>query len=345
MVDSSEVGRRTPLPAPIDVAQRFPLPESVVREIGKFRGDIAAILAGRDNRLIVVTGPCSIHDRSSALEYARWLSSQQAQFRDTLLLVMRCYVDKPRTRHGWAGYVHDPLLNGSVGFEHGIVAARELLCEIAEMGVPIATEFVEPAVTAYIGDLISWSAVGARTVESPVHRRMASGFNFPVAFKNSTSGMLQTALDAMHTASVPHVVFGIDDDGRACTYRSSGLRQSHLILRGGNGTSNCTAQDVEGAQAQLTAQGLSSSIMVDCGHGNSDGTVQGMLATAKHVASLLSHRPSLLIGTMIESHIKPGKQLLQQGVKPAPDVSITDACIGLDDSHELFSLFASSRKR
>ncbi len=342
--DAVPASATSALPSPAELRRAFPLTPAAHAHIDASRAAIRAILDGRGHRLLVVVGPCSIHDRESALAYGRWLADEQRRFADHLLLVMRCYVEKPRTRLGWTGFVHDPALDGSAGVADGLAQSRRLMLDLIAAGVPVATEFVEPAVAAYLGDLVSWSALGARTVESPVHRRMASGLACSVGFKNGTSGALQGAVDAMLTARSGHDTFGVGDDGRLALHHTPGLDHAHLILRGGSTGRNCTADDIDAAHRALRAHDLPAAVMVDCGHGNGDGTADGIVATGRRVAEQLAASPGSLIGVMLESHLEPGRQTLQAGVRPDPGRSITDPCIGLEQTSALLEAFAATRR-
>jgi 3-deoxy-7-phosphoheptulonate synthase len=290
---------------------------------------VKRILRQEDSRLLIVVGPCSTHDTESALEYARRLNTLRGELVDQLYLIMRVYFEKPRTTVGWKGFINDPHLDGSYDIEAGLKKARRLLLQITEMGVPAATEFLDPIIPQYLADLVSWGAIGARTTESQTHREMASGLSMPVGFKNGTDGGLQIALDAMAAARQPHSFLGIDQDGVTSIIRTTGNPDGHVVLRGGRLLTNYDAKSIAEAVALLTTSGLKPVLMVDCSHANSGKQHARQEEVWKHVIDQRAAGNRCLIGLMMESHLHEGSQSLG---KSAGDlkygVSITDACLG-----------------
>ena len=290
---------------------------------------IGGILAESDPRLLVVLGPCSIHDPKAALEYASKLNALRIEFEDQFYLVMRVYFEKPRTTIGWKGMIYDPHLDGSDDIEIGLEQARKLLLEINEMGLPTATEFLDPIVPQYIADLVSWAAIGARTTESQTHRQMASGLSMPVGFKNGTDGGLQVAIDAMHSATAPHTFLGIDQEGTTSIIRTNGNPAGHVVLRGGRGLTNYDADSTLEAAESLAKAGLPQVLMVDCSHANS-GKQHGKQEEVWN--SLIGQRIAgnkAIVGAMIESNLFEGLQPMASSLAALSyGVSITDACLG-----------------
>jgi 3-deoxy-7-phosphoheptulonate synthase len=297
---------------------------------------ISAILQQQDPRLLVVIGPCSIHDPKSAIEYATRLAALQKELSDRLYIVMRVYFEKPRTTIGWKGMIYDPLLNGSDDIQAGLKLARSLLLQITGMGLPAATEFLDPVVPQFIDDLVSWAAIGARTTESQTHRQMASGLSMPVGFKNGTDGGLQVAIDAMKSAMTPHSFLGIDQDGFTSIVRTTGNPDGHVVLRGGRISSNYDAESIRAATESLKKTNLPSGLMVDCSHANS-GKQHGRQEEVWHslIEQRLASSPSL-IGVMIESHLEEGSQPMATSLDQLRyGVSITDACLGWEATERM----------
>lgn len=306
-----------------------PRPDDTATLVRETRAAIRAIHRGEDPRLLVVVGPCSIHDPKAALAYAEWLAGQRDRYADRLLLVMRAYVEKPRTRLGWKGLINDPLLDDSFRIGEGLRLARRLLLDIAALGLPTATEFLGMDSTAFLEDLTSWSAIGARTSESPLHRQLASGLPCPVGFKNSTDGRLDAAINGIMAARSPHHLMSMAPDGRLAVMATTGNPDGHLILRGGRGP-NHRAPDVAQALATLAEHGLPTRLLVDCGHGNSGGHPGGQVEAARDVARQLRDGATGIMGIMLESHLVEGAQPFVPGQPLAWGQSITDPCIGLE---------------
>jgi 3-deoxy-7-phosphoheptulonate synthase len=290
------------------------------------------ILAQKDPRLLVVVGPCSIHDPKGALDYAGKLNALRKEFGDRLEIVMRVYFEKPRTTIGWKGLINDPHLDNSYDIEEGIRQARRLLLDITGMGLPAATEFLDPIIPQYISDLISWAAIGARTTESQTHREMASGLSMPVGFKNGTDGSLQIAIDAMSAAMRPHSFIGIDQDGVTSIVRTSGNTSGHVVLRGGRLRTNYDAESIRDAEQQLVKHHLPPVLMVDCSHANSGKQPAKQEDVWRHVIEQRVAGTKSLIGLMVESYLEEGNQPFPKdnpsGLRYG--VSITDACLGWD---------------
>lgn len=300
------------------------------------RHAVQRILDGRDDRIIAIVGPCSIHDRAAALEYAERLKRLSDSVQDRLLVVMRVYFEKPRTTVGWKGLINDPHLNDTFDIGLGLSMARNLLVDIAELGLPVATEMLEPITPQYIADLVTLASIGARTTESPTHRQMASGLSMPVGFKNGTDGSLEVAINAMKAALSPHSFLGIDVDGNTCIVHTNGNRWGHLILRGGRSGPNYQAEKLQDAVAALETADLPTRLIVDCSHANSEKDHRRQAGVWNDVTNQRIDGNHAIIGLMLESNLRPGRQDL--GSDPTQlefGVSITDACIGWDETEAL----------
>ena len=336
-VENLRVSGVTRLITPAQIKEQLPATEAQLRRVAEARATARAILGGQDDRLLVVVGPCSIHDPEAALEYARKLAVLSREVADRYYIVMRVYFEKPRTTIGWKGLINDPHLDDSCDMAHGIALARKLLLDIVDLGLPTGTEFLDPIIPQYIADLVSWAAIGARTTESQTHREMASGLSMPVGFKNGTDGSVQTALDAMKSSRAPHSFLGIDQDGATSIVKTSGNPDSHLVLRGGRNGGNYEAPHVAAACAALKRAGLYPAVMVDCSHANSgkDPARQPIVWE-----SLLQQRAGgsrEIIGAMIESNIRFGAQPLGTGREGLEyGVSITDGCLDWEATGKLF---------
>ncbi|MBA0207012.1 MULTISPECIES: 3-deoxy-7-phosphoheptulonate synthase [Pectobacterium] len=320
---------------PDELKAKFPLNDAEQRDIAQARATIADIIHGRDDRLLIVCGPCSIHDTDAALEYARRLQSLAAELNDRLYIVMRVYFEKPRTTVGWKGLINDPFMDGSFDVESGLHIARGLLLELVNMGLPLATEALDPNSPQYLGDLFSWSAIGARTTESQTHREMASGLSMPVGFKNGTDGSLGTAINAMRAAAMPHRFVGINQTGQVCLLQTQGNIDGHVILRGGK-KPNYSAQDVAECEKQMQDAGLKPALMIDCSHGNSNKDYRRQPLVVESAIEQIKAGNRSIIGLMLESHLNEGSQSSEQ---PRSDmrygVSVTDACISWESTEAL----------
>ncbi|HBT6033177.1 phospho-2-dehydro-3-deoxyheptonate aldolase [Klebsiella pneumoniae] len=323
------------LMTPEQLKAEFPLSVEQEAQIAHARQTISDIIAGRDPRLLVVCGPCSIHDPEAAIEYARRFKALAAEVSDSLYLVMRVYFEKPRTTVGWKGLINDPHMDGSFDVEGGLKIARRLLVELVNMGLPLATEALDPNSPQYLGDLFSWSAIGARTTESQTHREMASGLSMPVGFKNGTDGSLATAINAMRAAAMPHRFVGINQAGQVCLLQTQGNPNGHVILRGGKAP-NYGPEVVAKCEKEMAQAGLKPSLMVDCSHGNSNKDFRRQPAVAESVVAQIKDGNRSIIGLMIESNIHEGNQSSEQPRETMKyGVSVTDACISWETTDAL----------
>ncbi|CDO30253.1 3-deoxy-7-phosphoheptulonate synthase [Mycolicibacterium porcinum] len=316
------------IPSPHDVLTEFPLGERRAERVARDRDEIADILAGRDERLLVVVGPCSVHDPAAALEYASRLVKVANDLKDQLKIVMRVYFEKPRTTIGWKGLINDPGMDGTYDVARGLRVARQLLLDIIDIGLPVGCEFLEPTSPQYIADAVAWGAIGARTTESQVHRQLASGLSMPVGFKNGTDGNIQVAVDGVKAAAAEHVFFGMDDMGRGAVVSTAGNEDCHVILRGGTDGPNYGADAVADAAAKLTAAGLPGRVVIDCSHANSGKDHIRQASVAAEVAQLV--RDGLPIsGVMLESFLIAGAQSPE--ARPLTyGQSVTDKCMDWD---------------
>ncbi|OCG58195.1 3-deoxy-7-phosphoheptulonate synthase [Gilliamella sp. GillExp13] len=320
---------------PEEIKQLYPLSHDLENQIALSRQTVVDILERRDHRLLIVCGPCSIHDPVAAIEYAHKLKRLSDEVKDHLFIVMRVYFEKPRTTVGWKGMINDPHMDSSFDIEHGLKKARKLLLDITQIGLPIATEALDPNTPQYIGDLISWSAIGARTTESQTHREMASGLSMPVGFKNGTDGSLDVAINAMKSASMPHRFVGINQQGQVTVLQTTGNSHGHVILRGGK-TPNYDAENVALCETQMKMAGLLPNLMVDCSHANSNKDYRNQSIVANSIIEQIEKGNNSIIGVMIESNLFEGNQPSEQ----LPEnfkygVSVTDACINWEETDEL----------
>lgn len=323
------------LVTPEELKAKYPLSLNDEASISAARQTISDILHGRDNRLLVVCGPCSIHDPEAALEYAACLKKLAEDTKDRLFIVMRVYFEKPRTTVGWKGLINDPHMDGSFDVEHGLHLARQLLLKLVSMGLPLATEALDPNSPQYLGDLFSWSAIGARTTESQTHREMASGLSMPVGFKNGTDGSLGTAINAMKAASMPHRFMGINQSGQVCLLQTQGNPNGHIILRGGK-TPNYEAEHVKECEVQMAKAGLNAALMIDCSHGNSNKDYRRQTEVVNSLIEQIKAGNTSIIGMMLESNINEGRQSSEQPrADMAYGVSVTDACISWETTDAL----------
>jgi 3-deoxy-7-phosphoheptulonate synthase len=324
-----------PLPAPRELKSRLPLSAAAAETVSAARAGIRAAIHGRDPRLLVVAGPCSIHDPDAALEYAARLAGLASELSGELLIVMRTYFEKPRTTVGWKGLINDPHLDGSCDVVAGLEIARRLLLQINERGVACASEVLDPFTPQFVADLLAWASIGARTSESQTHRELASGLSTPIGFKNATSGDLHAARNAMISAGHPHSFLGIDAEGRSAIVSTTGNPDRHMVLRGGGGRSNHGRADVAEALALVADLGLARPVMVDCSHDNSakDHQLQG--ATCREVLAQIRDGQSGILGLMLEGNLEPGRQSWAPGAALRRGVSITDACMGWDETAAL----------
>jgi 3-deoxy-7-phosphoheptulonate synthase len=335
--DDTRIDAVRPLISPALLLDELPLPEDALELVERTRREIGALLRGQDDRLLVVVGPCSIHDREQALQYARLLRAERDMLSADLLLVMRVYFEKPRTTVGWKGYINDPRLDGSFHMNEGLRLARQLLLDITTLGVPAGTEFLDLLSPQYISDLIAWGAIGARTTESQSHRQLASGLSCPVGFKNGTDGGVKVAADAVLAAGASHAFMGMTKMGQAAIFETRGNADCHVILRGGR-QPNYDAASVAAACAVLRDAGLREQVMVDFSHANSSKQYLRQIDVCRDVARQIAEGRRGICGVMIESHLHEGRQDLLPGQSKAdlkPGVSITDACLGWQQTRPL----------
>lgn len=333
------------LVAPVELLAEFPSDEAISKTVHDTRQSIHHILHGRDDRLVMVVGPCSIHDPEAALDYASRLAKLAREYEDDLLIVMRVYFEKPRTTVGWKGLINDPYLDGTFRINDGLRMARKLLIDINALGLPAGTEFLDMITPQYVADLISWGAIGARTTESQVHRELASGLSCPVGFKNGTDGNIRIALDALRAARHAHHFLSVTKTGHSAIVSTKGNHDCHVILRGGNSSPNYDAHSVEQTAALLLHEGLLDKVMVDCSHANSGKDYRRQPEVAACVAEQIVGGSPHIMGVMVESNIHPGRQEHVPGKPLAYGVSITDECIGWEQTAELLESMAMSHRR
>jgi 3-deoxy-7-phosphoheptulonate synthase len=341
-IDDVRIRAVRPLISPALLVDDLPVPDRALTLIETCRTAIASLLHGRDDRLLVVVGPCSIHDHDEALEYAQRLRAAAESLSDELLVVMRVYFEKPRTTLGWKGYINDPRLDGSFRINEGLRRARELLLELANLGMPTGTEFLDLLSPQYIADLVSWGAIGARTTESPSHRQLASGLSCPIGFKNGTDGDVQVATDAVVATRASHAFMGMTKMGQAAIFETRGNDATHVILRGGKDGPNFDEAGIEAACATLRKAGLPERVMVDCSHANSSKMHLRQIEVGRVLADRIAAGDQRVAGVMIESHLEAGRQDLVTGQPLKRGVSITDACIGWAQTEPLLRRLAEA---
>lgn len=327
------------LPSPDELRADWPRTEAVARCVERGRTAVRDVLDGRDPRLIVIVGPCSLHDPGETLVYARRLARLAREHRDTLVITMRCYLEKPRTTLGWKGLVHDPDLDGKGDIARGLAVSRALLLEINRLGLPCATELLDPIVARYLEDLIAWGSIGARTAQSQTHRELASGYPAAIGVKNTTDGDIQAAIDAVASARAPHSALSIDCRGRAVAQRTAGNPSAHIVLRGGGRGPNCDRATIERTALAVARTAAERPVLVDCSHGNSGKDHRRQAAV---VQGLLDDRSPRLAGVLIESNLRSGRQPWEPGKTPQPGLSITDACLGWAPTRRLVGQLAAA---
>ena len=327
---------------PIAHLYELPISEQASELVAQTRQQIANILHGKDNRLLVIIGPCSIHDPQAALEYAQRLLPLRQKYAKELLIVMRAYFEKPRTTVGWKGLINDPHLNGTHDINFGLRQARRLLLELGNMGIPASTEFLDMITPQYYADLIAWGAIGARTTESQIHRQLASGLSCPIGFKNGTNGDIQIAIAGVTSAAATHSFLSVTKFGHSAIVTTLGNEDCHLILRGGNDGPNYSAEHVRATAAALQKAGLPEKIMIDCSHANSNKQHKRQLDAAADVAAQIAGGEQNIFGVMVESHLVEGAQKLEPGKPLTYGQSITDACLGWEDTEALLEQLAEA---
>ena len=329
LTDNTRIIERHDLITPIELIEKYPISNDVAKLIYGTRNEISNILHGKDDRLLIVCGPCSIHDEKSALEYAKKLKSENFKHQENLLIVMRVYFEKPRTTVGWKGLINDPDLNNSFDANKGLELARSILKKISEIGLPVGTEFLDPISPQYVADLISWGAIGARTAESQIHRELASGLSCPIGIKNGTTGALKPAIDGIQAANHPHVFFSTTKEGKVQIYKTSGNSDTHIILRGGVNP-NFDEHAVKNVITALTEAEVNESIMIDNSHGNSQKQPKKQIDVTTNVCGQIASGNRFIRGIMLESHLNEGNQKISENLNYGQ--SITDACMGWEDS-------------
>ena len=331
-----------PLLAPIEVKAELPITPEIAKVVSSARARIRNILNGSDRRLLVIVGPCSIHDVKAAREYAEKLAKFRNGVTDALEIVMRVYFEKPRTTVGWKGLINDPDLNGTFNINHGIHLARKLLLDVAKLGLPSATELLDPIVPQYLADLISWTAIGARTTESQTHREMSSGLSMPVGFKNGTDGGIDVAINAMLSARQPHRFLGVSNEGRASIVTTTGNPDGHIVLRGGKLGPNYDKNHVDAIASRLKDRKLSPCMMVDCSHDNSGQDYKNQPIVLQDICEQVRNGSQYISGIMLESHLNRGKQPLKDLAQLEYGKSITDGCINFEQTVETLTDLANA---
>src|SRR5688572_8966593 len=332
--DDLRIGAIRALIAPQLLLEELPIDAAGLATVSAARASIHRVLHGADDRLMVVAGPCSIHDYDAAIEYAQRLQAAANAHAHELLVVMRVYFEKPRTTVGWKGFINDPRLDGSFAINEGLKLARRLLLEINRIGLPCGTEFLDLLSPQYTADLIAWGAIGARTTESQSHRQLASGLSCPVGFKNGTDGSIRMAVDALRAAAAPHAFMGMTKTGQAAIFETVGNEDCHVILRGGKAP-NYDAASVQAAAEELALAGLAPHLMIDFSHANAAKRYERQMDVGRDVAAQIASGDERIVGAMVESHLNPGRQDLVSGKPLARGVSITDPCLGWDDTGAL----------
>lgn len=340
-IDDTRIKAVRPLITPALLQEWYPATEQAQSLVESSRDAINRVLDGHDDRLIVVVGPCSIHDHAQALEYARQLKLQAQLLEQDLLIVMRVYFEKPRTTVGWKGYINDPRMDGSFAINDGLEMARHLMLDILEVGLPIATEFLDLLSPQFISDLVSWGAIGARTTESQSHRQLASGLSCPVGFKNGTDGGVKVAADAILAAQAPHAFMGMTKMGQSAIFETRGNQHCHVILRGGK-QPNYSAADVEATCALLKKSGLREQVMIDVSHANSSKQHLRQITVSEEIAQQIAAGDKRISGVMIESHLNEGRQDIVPGQTLAYGVSVTDACISMPQTIPVLEQLAAA---
>ncbi|AVP58937.1 3-deoxy-7-phosphoheptulonate synthase [Pulveribacter suum] len=340
-IDDLRIKAVRPLITPALLQEWLPAPAAAQQLVEGSRAALARVLAGQDDRLVVVVGPCSIHDHDEALQYARQLKAEADALAGELLIVMRVYFEKPRTTVGWKGYINDPHLDGSFAINEGLERARALLLQVLDVGLPVGTEFLDLLSPQFISDLVSWGAIGARTTESQSHRQLASGLSCPVGFKNGTDGGVKVAADAIVAARSPHAFMGMTKMGQAAIFETRGNADCHVILRGGK-VPNYAAADVQAACELLAGNGLREQVMIDLSHANSSKQHTRQIEVGHDVAAQIAGGDARITGVMIESHLQEGRQDIVPGQPLRPGVSVTDACISLAQTAPLLQALAGA---
>jgi len=338
--DDVRIESLRPLIPPAILMEELPVSEADTRLIAEARSEVARIVTGEDDRLVVVVGPCSIHDPQAGIEYAKRLRPVAEALNSELKIVMRTYFEKPRTTVGWKGLINDPKLDGSFSINLGLRVARKFLLDVVQLGVPTATEFLDPISPQFVADLVSWGAIGARTTESQVHRELASGLSMPVGYKNGTSGDVQIAVDAVRSSAAPHHFLSVTKQGLAAIVSTRGNQYCHLILRGGRSGPNYAAEPIAEATAALAKAGLRPALMVDCSHANSQKNHKNQVKVGESLAAQVASGSRHIFGVMLESNLVEGRQDVVAGKPLTHGQSITDACLGFDETVPVLEMLA-----
>ena len=327
--DNTRIIDRRKVPAPYELVNKYPINDQISKLVYGTRNEISQILHNKDDRIFVVVGPCSIHDPISAIEYAKKLSDETKNFSENLLIIMRVYFEKPRTTVGWKGLINDPDINETFNIAKGVEIARKLLIDIAELGLPAGTEFLDPISPQYVTDIISWGAIGARTAESQIHRELASGLSCPIGIKNGTDGGLKAAIDGIQAANHSHVFLGATKEADIAMLKTAGNNDAHIILRGGK-VPNYDQESVENTLTALKEAEVNESIMIDASHGNSQKKFKQQIPVIESICNQIAEGNNNVKGVMIESHLNEGNQKISENLKYGQ--SITDACMGWEDT-------------
>lgn len=341
-VRDQRIERVVPLVTPALILHELPLTDEHAEVVLRSRSEISSILNGDDDRLLVIVGPCSVHDVDAAHEYAKRLSARAGELRDELCIVMRVYFEKPRTTTGWKGLINDPHLDQTGDVNEGLRMARRLLLQVLGLGVPVGCEFLDPIIPQYISDTVAWGAIGARTTESQIHRQLASGLSMPVGFKNRTDGNVGVAVDAVRAAAAPHVFSGIDQSGTPAILHTKGNSDCHIILRGGRGAPNYSNGALLDALAALDDAGLPQRVVIDASHDNSGKDHERQPAVVGDLAAQIAAGHASLVGVMLESFLEAGRQDLDHGTPLTYGQSITDACMGWDTTVDVLDELAAA---
>ena len=342
ITDDIRIAALKPLIPPAILMEELPITDAASQGIAHTRADIENCLMGKDHRLVVIVGPCSIHDPEAAREYAGLLKRAAERFENDLLIIMRLYFEKPRTSIGWKGLINDPMLDGTFAINKGLRIARKLLLDISDAGLPCGCEFLDTIMPQFIADLVSWGAIGARTTESQVHRELASGLSCPIGFKNATTGNIQVAVDAIEAAKYPHHFLSVTKQGLAAIVATNGNPACHLILRGGSDGPNDDPASIQCAAEQLQSRNLPHKIMIDCSHGNSRKQYKKQAVVAQRAANQIETGNSSIFGLMLESHLLAGRQTLSAQEPLTYGQSITDACLGWTETETVLEMLAQA---
>jgi 3-deoxy-7-phosphoheptulonate synthase len=343
-IDDTRISKVRPLITPALLDERLPASEQIQNLVKESRQEVSDVIHGKDDRLLIVVGPCSIHDHAQAIEYAKKLKQQIDLYKDDLLIVMRVYFEKPRTTVGWKGYINDPHLDGSFAINEGLEISRKLIIDILNLGIPVATEFLDLLSPQFISELVTWGAIGARTTESQSHRQLASGLSCTVGFKNGTDGSVKVASDAILAAQAPHAFIGMTKMGQSAIFETRGNQDCHIILRGGK-QPNYKKEDVDSACQTLQSSNLPQKIMIDVSHANSSKDHLKQIDVSADVANQVAQGDARIIGLMIESHLNEGKQDIASDKPLRHGVSVTDACISFEQTMPVLENLAQAVKR